>query len=839
MCFVAAWLTLGAITPAPAQDPESPTERIKSLADPEKALDAKIEREKQRPPFEFFRSQIAPFEVLPYIKPNHWTWFVLEARANLADYDGVVRTSVDVAGKPQIKLAGMSHAIVYARDARMAKGQTMRLGMPLMLPIISKELVFELARPNALRPDGGWQSSLLPLSAHQMLVPILAADSNLYSTWINASVSNPGLATAETATAELERLRYYKFVAPQTPGKPPPVAGHPLAWTTTSHVIWDGLIPDSLDLAQQQAMLDWLHWGGQLIVIASGPGVALLNDSFLSPYLPATLTGENSNLSTDELKALADQYRPPLAIDRQYADINVVDFSGRATDPPTRYRAPEPINATDRQPIPLAALEPKPGATKIPLSPDSPKSIAVEWRVGRGRVLMLAIRPTEPALRAWPGRDTFVRTLLFRRREEPRFQDRGLWSYGLLDGSDLSWTRYVARDLDLKPWEDPNASPNAPGFDTNIPTTQVAAWTDTAAIPDAARRTLEKASGITIPGSGFVLKVVLAYCIALVPLNLLVCRFGFRRTELAWLIAPILAIAFAVIVERYAAYDIGFDRACDEIDVLEIQSDYDRAHLSRFAAIYSTGRDRYEITYPGDPSAVVLPLAALNSLRGEDVAVSSSQYLPEPGLADFMVQPRSLALFRSEAIVPIAGTVQLVGDQPESAKLINNSNLEFRRAVLIDTTNNREFELGTIPAGASIDIANPTPPTTATPDPKIDWADYDALLASLRTYRWTKPEDEGEWRLVALVDKPHPGDQIKPAVDRHRGFRLAIAHLRYGAPPNHTGQPYYSSNDPIPANPPPINADLIQEPRPEGDAENDAENPQPPASGVPPPQSPK
>ena len=37
-------------------------------------------------------------------------------------------------------------------------------------------------------------------------------------------------------------------------------------------------------------MLDWLHWGGQLIV--SGPdSLASLQASFLQPYLPATFVG--------------------------------------------------------------------------------------------------------------------------------------------------------------------------------------------------------------------------------------------------------------------------------------------------------------------------------------------------------------------------------------------------------------------------------------------------------------------------------------------------------------------------------------------------------------------
>src|SRR5206468_3419930 len=62
-----------------------------------------------------------------------------------------------------------------------------------------------------------------------------------------------------------DRNRYYRLVIPQEPEKPV-LSPHPLTWTTISHVIWDGLDPEVLNVGQQQAMLDWLHWGGQIIV---------------------------------------------------------------------------------------------------------------------------------------------------------------------------------------------------------------------------------------------------------------------------------------------------------------------------------------------------------------------------------------------------------------------------------------------------------------------------------------------------------------------------------------------------------------------------------------------
>ena len=64
--------------------------------------------------------------------------------------------------------------------------------------------------------------------------------------------------------------------------------------------------------AQQAAMLDWLHWGGQLVLIGgAGPSYSILRESFLEPYLPADGTGESRLLGEADLKPLSDSYPPP------------------------------------------------------------------------------------------------------------------------------------------------------------------------------------------------------------------------------------------------------------------------------------------------------------------------------------------------------------------------------------------------------------------------------------------------------------------------------------------------------------------------------------------------
>ena len=73
-----------------------------------------------------------------------------------------------------------------------------------------------------------------------------------------------------------------------SPNKRPALPSNALYWTSIAYLLWDDSDPALWDIDQQQALIDWLHWGGQIIV--SGPdALGQLQNSFLRPYLPATV----------------------------------------------------------------------------------------------------------------------------------------------------------------------------------------------------------------------------------------------------------------------------------------------------------------------------------------------------------------------------------------------------------------------------------------------------------------------------------------------------------------------------------------------------------------------
>ena len=106
--------------------------------------------------------------------------------------------------------------------------------------------------------------------------------------------------------------KYYEVVS-MPAARRPNLPTNALYWTSIAYLLWDDFDPAQWDVDQQRALIDWLHWGGQIIV--SGPdALEQLRDSFLRPYLPATVEKSRS-FSADDLAEL--QYwagevgRPP------------------------------------------------------------------------------------------------------------------------------------------------------------------------------------------------------------------------------------------------------------------------------------------------------------------------------------------------------------------------------------------------------------------------------------------------------------------------------------------------------------------------------------------------
>jgi hypothetical protein len=186
--FSMVWLLLGNIPAALAQLPQSEEERLQILSDPE-AIKKKLEKDKNRPPFEFFRSSVAPFDILPYVKANHWSTLLFELRANDDDYDGFLKSD-------PIRLLGRPQEVYYRREARLLKEKRSNLSLQIMVPSangqVPKDIAVEMVRASALRPDASTQATLTTLPPHQMLVLVLSKDATTkFAAWNRMSAVIP------------------------------------------------------------------------------------------------------------------------------------------------------------------------------------------------------------------------------------------------------------------------------------------------------------------------------------------------------------------------------------------------------------------------------------------------------------------------------------------------------------------------------------------------------------------------------------------------------------------------------------------------------------------------
>ena len=148
------------------------------------------------------------------------------------------------------------------------------------------------------------------------------------------------------------------------------------------------------------------------------------------------------------------------------------------------------------------------------------------------------------------------------------------------------------------------------------------------------------------------------YLAVLVPLNWGIFRVV-GRIELAWIAAPLIAIAGALSVIKLAELDIGFARSQTEISVLEAHNNYPRAHLTRYTALYASLGTTYDLVFD-DKNALALPFPADPRIssgctgRGP-TAWSTIEMSSGVRLAGFTVESNSTGMVHSEQMYDLGG----------------------------------------------------------------------------------------------------------------------------------------------------------------------------------------
>ncbi len=662
-----------------------------------KEEEAKKEKPKPKPDFERLELTAQPSEPktpLKAIKPGHWMAATVRTKANNFDFSGELDTAPTDSQGNLLDLERTPFRLTTSRPAVLPKGQNRRLEVSLFVPGGgTKSWVTTHLRDRQSGREAKRESEVFNhMPGYQYFLLGLVHEPDRYR-WLKVINSvNPPWADMMSASSGKDEYYYYRVQLP-TIKQTVPLPSEALCWTSLAYIIWDDVDPTVLNLEQQQAMLDWLHWGGQLII--SGPKTLdRVKHSFIEPYLPALagspLKLDDQNLSTlNEAWTIAGTTSRPL--------VATLPWSG-------------------------VVLDKRPEAEFLP----GTGALVVEQRVGRGRIVATGFRLIERDLINWPSFDSFFNACLLRRPQRTYSKDQG-------DIARLDWTgapdkrldpericslRYFTRDtslpthprghravraadpsdVDENPFDDdrygvypftgytPPDTMEADERDRQraLGDSGVAGWNDFGPVASEARKALKQAAGITIPQRDFVLKVLLGYLIVLVPLNWALFRL-LGRVEWAWIAAPLIAIVCAIVVIWLAQLDIGFARSSTEIAVVELQGGYPRAHVTRYTALYTSLSTTYAV-HLEQPSSLALPFSTnprFEMLSGQQRSTVSFRRDSGAHLTGYAVSSNATGMIHSEHMAELPGALTLVEDPQGTPSVTNATGLPLRDAGVV------------------------------------------------------------------------------------------------------------------------------------------------------------
>lgn len=793
--------------------PETPQQKAAREKKQAEAEQKRLEEEKARKEgFQVSRPLPQPNQEdqpLMLVKPGHWTTATQRMKANAEDWVG--ETSLQVVDKSEqpIAVEQTAFALRSTRNAAVGKGQEKQIETVMYVPPQDKPL----RTRSAVRERGtgyGGPIDLLPLQRlrpHQYHFVVLAKERQRYGFVSTLYSVRAPLSAKFDLMNDAMRFpfdRQFRVVAPDTETRIP-LPDNPLCWTSVAYLLWDEIDPERLEPAQRQALIDWLHWGGQLIV--SGPdSLDLLGDSFLDPYLPADNQGARK-IDADDLQTLVAGWG--------------VGKKGKPLKPTVEWSGIKLKARPEAEPV-------------IDMG-----NLFAERRVGRGRIIVSAMQLAERDLVNWAGGfDNLFNSLVLRRPPrkfgwQESFDDSYVYVARPASRDATAVTantglRYFGRDTHADPDAlayqivESNDATNgfgigfggmgmgargnqpAVGIGADFGTRRIAsassvggigAWNDFNAASSAARASLRTAAGVSVPDSGFVVTCLAIYLTVLVPFNWLVFK-ALGRVELAWLTAPLIAILGTVAVVKQAQLDIGFVRAQTEIAMLELQPQHPRGVLTRFHSFYTSLSTTYELDFD-EPTALAAPFSASGEsplLAGQQPTLVEYQRQETAKLKGLAVSSNTTGMAHSEQMFDLGGALRLDRDRN---LLINETDYDIESVAVVRRPE-RDGRGGVTLQGCWIGKLAARSSTTASFSP-LSWSEEKAVLSERREE--VIEEDQlnleqlfqlaldpnrihpGEARLVGRVDQILPGVEVTPKASQFRGATLVLAHLSYPALP--------------------------------------------------------
>ena len=784
---------------------------------------AKKTKEKPKAPFDRLQITPEPNErvfidakekgsdvITRLIKPGHWANLLVTTTANRFDFAGELNLTPLNALQNPIPLESSPWILNTSRAAALAKGQRKTLEAVFFPPC-------SMLRANTLvtgqltsrgRSDQSTvgQELLQHMPEYQYFICVLARDPRRYSYWKTLDC----VRLAQPWSDLPEETSYYRVLMPRV-SQPFPLPSHALCSTAMAAILWDDFSPTVLSVEQQRALVDWLHWGGTIVV--SGPqSLETLAGSFLDPYLPARSEGA-VDLNEETL-----------------VDLNAHWAIGEASEEPQPLRATQPWSAVRLQLTASGEFVPGTG------------ELAALGRAGRGRVVVTAFRLTERELVRWPSFDSFANNVLLGRlprRFDPREEqfdfiqvDSGEPAEALAPGLSTG-VRYFVRDLDRnasRPAVDRSAeavmlaSSSLPphvrqgvagtlgegdSLDLELDRVKsaggIGAWNDFSGVAEAARLALRDSAGISVPDRKLVMSMLGGYLLIVGPLNWLFFWI-LGRVEWAWGAVPLLAVGGGALVIWLAQLDIGFARSQTEIDVVELQQGFARGHLTRYAALYSSLSTPYDVQF-AESGVLAQPFAAgVELLEGQSSAPVTLESGAETQLLGYAVSSNTTGMIHSEQMIDLAGAIRWQEPTGAPASVENSTRLSLSGAAVVSRPAGEvergalEFAwIGELPAGATAGVefavADAAWRESRQRRAQAELTRRGQLSGTLSLRRLVELAEHhdslepGEARLVAWIDGGMDGMTIAPSSPQARRASVVVVNLRL---PGHACRPDFN-----------------------------------------------
>jgi hypothetical protein len=414
---------------------------------------------------------------------------------------------------------------------------------------------------------------------------------------------------------------------------------HLYSMTSISHLVINDASPSRFSTEQQNAILDWLYFGGTIIINGSD-AIGGVSSSFLKELSPLNNTIASS-ITEEEIDRLNENWTIK-EYTNQIKTASIVPF-------------------TPAKKIPKLEGELAEGASWV----NSLNGLVAEKLVGQGRVVMTTFPMTDNTFIRWPSYSSFIHNAILRKpprdvvfiveNNAPPVADTkyaGKYSGSELNPIHSTRLRIWARDLD-------SSMISTSRVDTKK--TSLGAWNPQSEILLQARQSLQQSSGITVPKIETIVKLLVGYLIILVPINWLVFRL-LGKVELAWVAAPIIAIVGAFVVARGVQLDVGFSRSQTEYGFLECHAGHPRGVLSTYSALYTSLSTNYRATFENE-NGVVTPMPSPAAEIGASKRIAATKYDytfaddAGSGLQSTTVLSNTTGLLQSEETVQLGGNI--------------------------------------------------------------------------------------------------------------------------------------------------------------------------------------